>query len=66
MANFKTEGTYLYSKAANGYVSVGATFDSYSYAKHSFTGVFKLAKSLEIIKSELILLLNRIIQRLKS
>lgn len=29
LANFKTCGTYLWSKAANGYVNVGATFNSY-------------------------------------
>lgn len=32
LAKFKTEGTYLYSKAANGYVDVGATFQSYQFA----------------------------------
>ena len=29
MARFKTCGTYLWSKKANGYVDVGATFNSY-------------------------------------
>ena len=29
LARFKPVGTYLWSKAANGYVDVGATFDSY-------------------------------------
>lgn len=29
LARFKTCGTYLWSKAANGYVDVGATFNSY-------------------------------------
>lgn len=37
LANFKTDGTYMFSKAANkglgGYVKVGATFDTYEYAK---------------------------------
>lgn len=29
LARFKTCGTYLWSKKANGYVDVGATFQSY-------------------------------------
>ena len=37
LANYKTMGTYMYSKSANkgqgGYVKVGATFDTYEYAK---------------------------------
>lgn len=32
LAKFKTEGTYLYSKQANGYVNVGATFQTYEFA----------------------------------
>lgn len=31
LAEFKTEGTYLYSKQANGYVDVGTTFQSYEF-----------------------------------
>lgn len=31
LAKFRTDATYLYSKAANDYVKVGATFDSYEY-----------------------------------
>lgn len=31
LAEFKTEGTYLYSKQANGYVDVGATFQTYEF-----------------------------------
>lgn len=31
LAKFRTQGTYLWSKAANGYVKVGATFDTYEY-----------------------------------
>ena len=31
LAKFRTDGTFLYSKAANGYVKVGSTFDSYEY-----------------------------------
>lgn len=36
LANYRTDGTYMYSKNANkglgGYVKVGATFDTYEYA----------------------------------
>jgi hypothetical protein len=32
LAKFKTDGTYLYSKQANGYVKVGATFQTYEFA----------------------------------
>lgn len=39
LANYKTDGTYMYSKSANkgegGYVKVGATFDSYEWAGNS-------------------------------
>lgn len=31
LADFKTDGTFMYSKAANGYVDVGATFQSYEF-----------------------------------
>lgn len=31
LAKFRTQGTYLWSKAANDYIKVGATFDSYEY-----------------------------------
>ena len=31
LADFKTDGTYMYSKQANGYVNVGATFQSYEF-----------------------------------
>lgn len=30
--DFKTDGLFLYSKASNGYVKLGATYDSYSVA----------------------------------
>ena len=36
LANFRTDGTYMFSKAANkgtgGYVKVGATYNSYEFA----------------------------------
>ena len=31
LANYKTDGCYMYSKAANDYVKVGATFDTYRF-----------------------------------
>lgn len=37
LAKFRTDATYLYSKAANGYVKVGATFDSYEYGGNTIT-----------------------------
>lgn len=39
LANYKTDGTYMYSKGANGYVKVGATYDTYTYAGNSITFV---------------------------
>ena len=30
--DWKTEGTFLFSKASNGYVDLGATYQSYTYA----------------------------------
>ena len=32
LAGFKVLNTYMYSKAANGYVEVGATFSTYNFA----------------------------------
>ncbi len=37
LANYKTDGTYMWSKAANGYVNVGATFVSYNYAGNTIS-----------------------------
>jgi hypothetical protein len=41
LSNYRTDGTYMYSKSANkgqgGYVKVGATFDTYEYAGNSIT-----------------------------
>lgn len=43
LANYKTDGTFMYSKSANkgmgGYVKVGATFDTYEYAGNQVTFV---------------------------
>ena len=37
LANRQTDGTYLYSKASkNGYVKVGATFDTYEWGKYNY------------------------------
>ena len=37
LAKFKTDGTYLYSKQANGYVKVGATFQTYEFMGNEIT-----------------------------
>lgn len=37
LARFHTDGAYMWSKAASGYVSVGATYDSYNYAGNQIT-----------------------------
>lgn len=37
LAKFRTQGTYLWSKAANGYVKVGATFDTYEYGGNTIS-----------------------------
>ena len=37
LAKYRTNGTYLWSKAANDYIKVGATFDSYEYAGNFIT-----------------------------
>ena len=43
LANYKTMGTYMYSKSANkgegGYVKVGATFDTYVYSGNQISFV---------------------------
>nr|DAT77604.1 MAG TPA: major capsid protein [Caudoviricetes sp.] len=51
LANYKTMGTYMYSKAANkgqgGYVKVGATFDTYEYAGNQVSFVVDRALTRE-------------------
>ena len=51
LANFKTDGTYMFSKAANkglgGYVKVGATFDTYEYAGNQVTFIVNRALTRE-------------------
>jgi hypothetical protein len=37
LADYKTDGSYMYSKAANDYVKVGATFNSYSFAGNTIS-----------------------------
>lgn len=44
--DWKTEGTFLYSKATNGYVDLGATYQSYSFAGNTIT--FKIDRSMDI------------------
>ena len=41
LAKFRTDGTFLYSKAANGYVKVGSTFDSYEYGGEKVAEYFR-------------------------
>lgn len=51
LANYRTMGTYMYSKAANkgqgGYVKVGATFDTYEYAGNQISFVVDRALTRE-------------------
>ena len=37
LANFKPDGTFLWSKEANGYYSVGATYNSYNFGGNTIT-----------------------------
>lgn len=37
LARFHTDGAYMWSKGANGYVSVGATYDTYIIAGNQIT-----------------------------
>lgn len=37
LADFKTDGTFMYSKAANDYVKVGATFSSYNFGGNTIS-----------------------------
>ena len=46
LKDYKTDGTYLYSKASNGYVSMGATYDSYEWAGNTIS--FKLDRTLDV------------------
>lgn len=43
LVNAKTDGTYLWSKAANDYVKVGATYNSYEFAGNQVT--FKVERT---------------------
>ena len=51
LADYKTDGTYMYSKSANkgegGYVKVGATFDSYEFAGNTISFVVDRALTRE-------------------
>ena len=46
LRDWKTDGAFIWSKGANGYVKVGTTFDSYTY--NGNTVVFKLDRSLDL------------------
>lgn len=43
LAKYKTTGTYLWSQAANDYIKVGATFNSYEFAGNEIT--FKIDRT---------------------
>lgn len=47
LANFHTDGTYMYSKAKDGYVKVGNTFSTYEYAGNTVTFAVDRALSRE-------------------
>lgn len=51
LANYRTDGTYMYSKSANkgqgGYIKVGATFDTYEYAGNQISFVVDRALTRE-------------------
>lgn len=51
LANYKTMGTYMYSKSANkgqgGYIKVGATFDTYEYSGNQVSFVVDRALTRE-------------------
>lgn len=47
LANYKTDGTYMYSKAKDGYVKVGATFSTYEYAGNTVSFAVDRALSRE-------------------
>lgn len=46
LMNSRADGTYLWSKAKNGYVDVGATYQSYSFAGN--TVIFRVDRSLTL------------------
>jgi hypothetical protein len=51
LGNYRTDGTYMYSKAANkgqgGYIKVGATYNSYEFAGNTVTFAVDRALSRE-------------------
>lgn len=51
LSNYRTDGTYMYSKSANkgagGYIKVGATFDTYVYAGNQITFIVDRALTRE-------------------
>lgn len=46
MRDWKTIGTFLFSKAQNGYVDVGATYNSYEFGGNKI--IFKVDRSFDI------------------
>lgn len=51
LADFRTDGTYMYSKSANkgegGYIKVGSTFNTYEYSGNQVTFIVDRALSRE-------------------
>lgn len=46
LKDYATDGTFLYSKGENGYMNVGATYQSYTFAGNTIS--FKLDRSFDI------------------
>lgn len=46
LRDWKTDGSFIWSKGTNGYVKVGTTFDSYTWNGNTVT--FKLDRSLDL------------------
>lgn len=46
LKDYATDGAYIYSKAANGYVNVGATYHSYEWAGNKI--IFKVDRCLDV------------------
>lgn len=46
LKDFHTDGTYVYSKASNGYVDMGATYQSYEWAGNTIS--FKIDRCLDV------------------
>lgn len=56
--DWKTVGTFLFSKAANGYVEVGATYQTYEFAGNKLTFIVERAFDVEYPDRKFALLLD--------